>query len=615
YVSNYGWSQGQPNSWQPVEIPLVDFAWNGVDLSQTEIVFLVGTRNKPGKGTIFYLDHIRFITTVPLSSISVSGRQLLINNIPFVMKGVTYCPTPVGEGYQTFDVSAHPEIYEQDLRLIKAMGANTVRIYNNPMSNYQLLGNWEDFLTFAQSIGVYVIMDYPVPHGINFIDPNIRTALTDGFLAMVGRYQEYGSILLWNFGNEMNRNLGGLSPADWYAFVNEVAGLAHQLEFQARGEYHPVISAVGENGDISQEIKEYDQLVPNMDAWAVQIYRGPSFGSLFNLLKSRTNKPIMVSEFGCDAFDRRSQSMQEEQTIQNTYVTGLWTEINDILSANDPDDICVGGLVHSWADDWSKDQWGYPNSSHDTTGQPPEWNNPGYYDYQAPGNYNMNEEWWGICGIFPGNNDRDLREVYFGLQDMWLDVPLMNASINGGENFTWSGPINAGENVWKVAEFPVTVAIDENGLDLWAVQVFTDNTDQNAQPRYTGNKDGNFNLVGRTNTDRGIAMCWKVTDDPGDPGVPVWDPERGGEGPGFTDFQWHILKDREQNINPFVTGESYVRVWDQDGIYWLDHVSAQPPVCPAVAPSPNYVYVGVQLHYAQTMEYATNRFILEFLIP
>lgn len=609
-LTTYGWSSN--NTWQEVIIPLVDFALDGVDFSSMQNVFLVSTFGEPGQGTIYSIDNVRYETLYalpPPSRIVISGTQLLIDDVPFTIKGVCYSPTPVGEGYQTFDISQHPEIYERDFRLLKAMGANTIRIYKPPTTI--------DFMDAAFNQGLYVIMDYSVAHNSDLNNPAVLDAIKTGFLNMVNTWKNHPAVLMWNLGNEINFHLNGAHPSVWYSFVNDCAGEAHLAE---GAEYHPVISANAEIAEIGQAAYSADDgSLPYLDAWAVQIYRGQSFGSMFTDLKTKTSKPVVITEFGCDAFDMRNQREEEQQ--QAIYLQSQLGEIENKASADNLSNICIGGTVFMWADNWSKSQWGWPDSVHDTDGL---WSSPAYYDWENSSICNMNEEWWGICGISPGTTDRQLRKAYFTIQSMWRATPLMSVHVNGGNHLTWSGVI-AGQNVWKVADHPITIEADdafEDNFDVWGIQIFTDNTSADALPRYTGDTSKSFNLVSNTDTTQGLALCWKITDGIMDPGVPVWLEDRGDETEGFTDYQWRWMKDAGQMNYPFVPGEEYVRGWDQDGIYWADHVGddvdpfipgAQP--CPAPAASPNYIYVGVQLHDSLAQQYSTNKLVVEFIFP
>ncbi|MFH1380132.1 MAG: glycoside hydrolase family 2 TIM barrel-domain containing protein [bacterium] len=609
-ISAYGWTPN--NSWQEITIPLIDFAVDNVDFTALQNVFLIATVDVPGQGSVFDIDYVRYETPYALSIptlVVVSGRQILVEGLPLTIKGVCYSPTPVGEGYQNFNVSLHPEIYERDFRLIKAMGGNVIRIYKPPTQ--------AGFLDEAANQGLFVIMDYPIPHDAQLTNPIVRNDIKTGFLDMVNTWKNHPAVLIWNFGNEMNFHLNGLSPSQWYAFANECAGEAHLAEGD---EYHPVVAANAETAEVGESwAGAEDAVIPYLDAWAVQIYRGNSFGGMFTDLADKTGKPVILTEFGADAYDMLTQS--EDVYTQAKSMGFQWLEISQNLSAENPDNVVTGGCFFAWTDDWSKDQWGWPDSSHDAPGAEPDWNNPAYYDYQS-NNFNMNEEWWGICGLMPGSNDRILRNIYYQLSYVWRTDLLIDAHINGGNRLTWNGEYNAGDPGWALADYPITLNVDAE-FDLFAVQIYTDNTNAQASPQYTGDTAASFNLVGVTDSTRGLPLCWKIMDEEGNPGEAIWEDDRGDGTAGFSDYQWHIMKDAAQTSEfPFDPGEDYVRLWDQDGIWWADHRDAdadpytpgnQP--CPAQVGPPNFVYVCVRLNDAFAQEYSSNKLIIEFIFP
>ena len=63
--------------------------------------------------------------------VTISGRQVLVNGEPFIVKGVGYAPTPIGQdpafppngNYFTTDYHA---LYSRDLSLLRQMGANMI---------------------------------------------------------------------------------------------------------------------------------------------------------------------------------------------------------------------------------------------------------------------------------------------------------------------------------------------------------------------------------------------------------------------------------------------------------------------------------------------------------
>jgi hypothetical protein len=343
------------------------------------------------------------------------------------------------------------------------------------------------------------------------------------------------------------------------------------------------------------------------------VYRGSGFTDLFTSYSGKSTKPCLISEFGCDSW--KSSPGVEDQSDQSTYLASQWGEINAKLNSG-----CLGGLVFQWHDEWWK---AGNNSIHDTTSG---WTSAGYlFDT------NMNEEWFGVCAISTNSvTDRSARQSYYTLKSLWQTQSILTATINGGSLLTWNGTMTAGTNMWKVAAYPVMVSADVNFSDF-LIQIYTDNKASDASPKYTGltstTAGKGFNLVGVSSTSSGLAMAWRVTDTPLVlVSTPIWVKNRGDGSEGFTDYQWKWMKDKSQTTasgaSNFSSTEEYIRVWDQNGIYWADHVAvdADPNTggnqpSPASAVSPNYIYVAARLSDSKAQQYKTNKLILEYLIP
>ena len=58
----------------------------------------------------------------------------------------------------------------------------------------------------------------------------------------------------------------------------------------------------------------------DLDAWTAQVYRGSTFGDFFDAFGNNTDKPILLTEYGVDAYHdvcgarERSQSATDRQT-------------------------------------------------------------------------------------------------------------------------------------------------------------------------------------------------------------------------------------------------------------------------------------------------------------
>ena len=88
---------------------------------------------------IIVCDGVALSTTV-----EVSGREILVDGTPFIIKGVGYQPTPIG--YYPWDVDVYNfGNYERDLPLLRALGSNTIRTWGT-------VENW-DFLDACYNNG------------------------------------------------------------------------------------------------------------------------------------------------------------------------------------------------------------------------------------------------------------------------------------------------------------------------------------------------------------------------------------------------------------------------------------------------------------------------------
>lgn len=90
----------------------------------------------------------------------VVGRQLLVDNNPFLVQGICYSPIPINESvyfapYGDYFTPDYSFIWLRDLPLIRAMGANVVRTYG-----WQPDNDHTAFLDAAWNAGLYVMATF-----------------------------------------------------------------------------------------------------------------------------------------------------------------------------------------------------------------------------------------------------------------------------------------------------------------------------------------------------------------------------------------------------------------------------------------------------------------------
>ncbi|MBI4355408.1 MAG: hypothetical protein HY597_03010, partial [Candidatus Omnitrophica bacterium] len=216
--------------------------------------------------------------------------QLRLDGQPFVVRAVTYAPTPTGQSpddgtladWMRADVNDNNrndsledswvdlnrnnaqepnEPVVGDRRLLRAMGANTLRLFHHgagrPSVNKALLRALYEQDRFMVLMGDFVGMD-TVGSGANweqgtdYLNPEQRRNMFNSVKQMVEEFKDEPYILMWVLGNENNYGgvhgiVGGKGnaaqhPKEYYTFVNDLATWIHKEDPE-----RPVAIA---NGDV-----------------------------------------------------------------------------------------------------------------------------------------------------------------------------------------------------------------------------------------------------------------------------------------------------------------------------------------------------------------------------
>jgi hypothetical protein len=396
------------------------------------------------------------IKKVYVKTLKNGHYQLMVNNRPFIIKGICYSPIGIGKGYD-YDFWSDPcQPWKKDGALMKKMGINTVRFYQ-PGENFEsvktvvrdlyklygvrtMMGHWLEF------------WNYPAPF---YDDPEFRKKVKEKVIIMVNALKDEEGILAWVLGNENNFSFSGkinpwssdridklgdarqcmLARAEsYYTLVNEVSQEIHKIDPN-----HPVVMGNGEL--ICLDVA--NQKAPDVDIIGCVIYRGKTFGNIFKSLKATFDKPLIFIEFGSDAYNAYEKN--EDEDSQAEFLESQWAEIYknlaaglSALSKNNPDGVgnCLGGTMFEWNDEWWKHQESNGNgwSIQDTESN---WSNGAYYfDIKAERNMNMNEEWFGLIKLLEekdksvctktnaatcleGIDKRVPRKAYYVIREFW----------------------------------------------------------------------------------------------------------------------------------------------------------------------------------------------------
>lgn len=374
--------------------------------------------------------------------------QLMAAGKPLIVKGVCYNPIPVGKpnDYDFWNDPAKPWL--ADGELMQKMGVNTVRFYQ---PGEDLEATRRVIVDLYQKYGIRTMMghwlgfwNYPAPF---YDDPEFRKKVKEDVLKTVEALKGEDAILFWVLGNENNYSFSGkvnpwtseriekLDPRQqlnaraetYYSFVNELAREIHKIDPN-----HPVVMGNGELICLDLAAK----YAPDIDIIGCIIYRGKTFGNIFKGLRSTFDKPMVMIEFGSDAYN--AQEQKEDEDMQSYFLKSQWAEIYKNM-AGSPEGAgnCLGGAMFEWTDEWWKhNEWDQALwSSHDTESN---WSNASYYlDIKAERNMNMNEEWFGIVKLVPPGNgqnqgqsdprapvvcaldERVPRKAYYDIREFW----------------------------------------------------------------------------------------------------------------------------------------------------------------------------------------------------
>ena len=384
-----------------------------------------------------------FAEEVKIKSIPtcVNGYVLYVKNKPFFVKGVVYNPTPIGRGYDYDFILDENKPYLLDGKLMKEAGINCIRIYSvNDIEKTK-----EFIKEMYEKFGIYTIVgdwlglwDKPSP---NYADPIFCQKQKERVLKIVEALKDQEGLLGYILGNENDYTFSGkisFWTSDeieklplalrsrkraeiYYKFVNDLAKSIKEIDKK-----HPVALGIGEINFLPIASK----FCPDIDILAIIFYRGKDFSGVFKSIKNFFDKPILVSEFGCDSYDAFRNKPDEDS--QAEYILSQWEDIykNSVFSGNREGN-CIGGTLFEWTDEWWKHNPGYEEDwkVHNTEAG---WAQGAYtFDNRAKDGLNMNEEWFGIVSILPeledNINKRVPKKAYYKLQKFFLSLPELDS--------------------------------------------------------------------------------------------------------------------------------------------------------------------------------------------
>ena len=382
-------------------------------------------------------------TTKVIIQEDASGQKLIVNGKPFIVNGMNWDYFPVGTNYN-YSLWNQPDDFikkalDDEMSLLKNMNVNAIRVYS---------GIPKKWITYIyEKHGIYTMLNHsfgrygltidgvwtPVTH---YDDKKTRNLLIKEVSQLANEYKDTPGLLLYLLGNENNYGLfwqgaetenfpddeqqkkyvGEKRGRPMYQLMNEAAKV-----IKTHDQSRPVAIC---NGDllflniINEECKDVDIL-------GINCYRGISFTDLFDRVKKEYGKPILMTEFGSDAFNVLSN--KEDQESQANFLKGNWKEIYENASGMGKAGNSIGGFTFQFSDGW----WKFKKTEHlDVHNNNAYWSNGGYFNDYVKGENNMNEEWFGICAKgktdVSGHYQLYPRTAYYILKEIHLFNPYNN---------------------------------------------------------------------------------------------------------------------------------------------------------------------------------------------
>ena len=364
-----------------------------------------------------------------------TAPALRVDGEDMMVQGVNWDYFPIGTTYN-YNFWTEPDhiieaALEREMSLLKAMGGNAIRTYVGitPRWVRHIYERYGIFTILNHAMGRYgVTVGGVFSANTDYSDPRAREVLTAEIEEMVNDFKDTPGLLMWLLGNENNYGLV------WSSAETEDLPEGEANAVRARHMYSLF-------GDVARSIKEMDPTrpiamangdlqyldiiadeVPDLDIFGTNVYRGISFGQLFQEVREKLDRPVMFTEFGADVWN--AKDMREDQVTQAKYLIGQWREIYEQSAGKGLVGNSIGGLTFQWSDGW----WKFGQESRlDIQDTNASWANGGYVEDFVEGRNNMNEEWWGI--VAKGSPDHNRlyelypRAAYYALQQAYTLDP------------------------------------------------------------------------------------------------------------------------------------------------------------------------------------------------
>jgi hypothetical protein len=387
--------------------------------------------------------------TVQLVQYGDGQWEMLVEGKPYFIRGMNYEPTKIGvvpwewdwtwsdentngtvDGFEIFidannnGLRDEDEPVTTDYQLMKDMGVNTIRFYVTSNSLQRL--NTLLFRKVYRDYGIrFLVGNFlgaycndsgaPWDPGTDYTSRKQRETMKANVSNMVMRLKGEPWVLAWILGNENNMEMSGdvnatrtnasRYPETYARFLNEVCKMVHQLDPD-----HPI----GVGNLLVGLVEYYGKFAPEIDFIGINSYISEDgFGATWQKIKQTMDRPVVITEFGCDAY---YTGKGPDEEMQSRWLRKNWEDIAYNRAGNRGVGNAIGGFVFQWVDEWWKDSLNYFENPMD------QQSTRAVFPMPFPDGY-AQEEWFGIFSQGKGTASPFLRiprKAYFDVKAVWL---------------------------------------------------------------------------------------------------------------------------------------------------------------------------------------------------
>ncbi|GAB2763298.1 hypothetical protein GCM10010465_05440 [Actinomadura fibrosa] len=335
-----------------------------------------------------------------------SGVKMVVDGDPIMVNGMNWDYFPIGTNY-SYNLWEQSDLFiesvlDYEMGLLQNMGVNAIRVYTGIQPKWieYIYKNYGIFTMLNHSFGRYGLeIDGQWIAKTDYGDPKTQEILLSQVSNLANTYKDTPGLLLFLLGNENNYGLSWEGaetediPVDTPAIedsARDLYKLFNQgvLAMKKVDDHHPVAIC---NGDL-QFLDLIKEECPDIDIFGANVYRGISFDDAFSRAAEELEKPMLLTEFGADAFNALKKEV--DQQSQAFYLLGNWKEIYQNAAGMGKAENSLGGFTFQFSDGW----WKYGQTTNlSVQDDHASWSNGGYESDYKEGFNNMNEEWFGIC--------------------------------------------------------------------------------------------------------------------------------------------------------------------------------------------------------------------------